>query len=76
MESQRSFLIIGLGLVSFLLYQQWLVDYSPTPQVTPQIEQTNNNIVGSALPSSIDANSDLPLAPSSGIVETPKHVVI
>jgi YidC/Oxa1 family membrane protein insertase len=73
MESQRSFLIIGLGLVSFLLYQQWLVDYSPTPQVTPQIEQTNNNIVGSALPSSIDTNSDLPLAPSSGIVETPKQ---
>jgi YidC/Oxa1 family membrane protein insertase len=56
-----------------LLYQQWLVDYSPTPQVTPQIEQTNNNIVGSALPSSIDTNSDLPLAPSSGIVETPKQ---
>ena len=40
MESQRSFLVIGLVLVSFLLYQQWLVDYSPNPQVAPaQTEQ-------------------------------------
>jgi len=49
MESQRSFLVIGLVLVSFLLYQQWLVDYSQPPQVPAQTEQTVSNTVGSAI---------------------------
>lgn len=71
MESQRSFLIIGLVLVSFLLYQQWLVDYSPTPQVAPQTEQTDN-IVGTALPAT-NLSDDLPSSPSAQIVETPKQ---
>ena len=31
MESQRSFLVIGLALVSFLLWQQWQADYGPQP---------------------------------------------
>jgi YidC/Oxa1 family membrane protein insertase len=31
MESQRSFLVIGLALVSFLLWQQWQADYGPKP---------------------------------------------
>lgn len=31
MESQRSFLVIGLLLVSFLLWQQWQMDYGPQP---------------------------------------------
>ena len=72
MESQRSFLVIGLVLVSFLLYQQWLVDYSPNPQVAPaQTEQTVNNAVGSALPISSDSNDDLPSSTSSQVIETP-----
>ncbi|SVB26402.1 uncharacterized protein METZ01_LOCUS179256, partial [marine metagenome] len=33
MESQRSFLIIGLALVSFLLWQSWQKDYGPQPVV-------------------------------------------
>jgi YidC/Oxa1 family membrane protein insertase len=31
MESQRSFLLIGLAMVGFLLWQQWQVDYGPQP---------------------------------------------
>ncbi|WP_199610144.1 membrane protein insertase YidC [Flocculibacter collagenilyticus] len=34
MESQRSFMFIGLLLVSFLLYQQWQLDYGPKPVIT------------------------------------------
>ncbi len=78
MESQRSFLIIGLVLVSFLLYQQWLVDYSPRPQVPAQTEQTANNAVASALPAATNTDGDLPASSSSQIIETPKqqqHVV-
>ena len=39
MESQRSFLIIGLALVSFLLWQQWQKDYGPQPVQQAQTEQ-------------------------------------
>ena len=31
MESQRSLLVIGLALVSFLLWQQWNIDTAPKP---------------------------------------------
>lgn len=38
MESQRSFLFIGLALVSFLLWQNWQADYGPKP-----IQQTKQS---------------------------------
>ena len=41
MESQRSFLIIALALVSFLLWQQWQVDYGPKPMTTQPTSQTS-----------------------------------
>ncbi|GAB2926456.1 membrane protein insertase YidC [Rheinheimera gaetbuli] len=47
MESQRSLLVIGLALVSFLLWQQWNIDTAPKP-VTPIIEQSQNGVGGSA----------------------------
>ena len=34
MESQRTFLFIGLMLVSFLLFQEWNNDYN-TPKADP-----------------------------------------
>ena len=34
MESQRTFLLIGLMLVSFLLFQEWNNDYN-TPKADP-----------------------------------------
>ncbi|WP_018982156.1 membrane protein insertase YidC [Salinimonas chungwhensis] len=40
MESQRSFLLIGLALVSFLLWQQWQEDYGPKPVAPVQSEQS------------------------------------
>lgn len=47
MESQRSFLFIGLALVSFLLWQNWQADYGPKP-----IQQTEQ--------SSLPAEKDTP----------------
>ena len=32
MDSQRNILLIGLALVSFLLFQQWQVAKNPEPQ--------------------------------------------
>jgi len=46
MESQRSFLIIGLALVSFLLWQQWQKDYGPQPIQTVETEQTQQSAQG------------------------------
>jgi YidC/Oxa1 family membrane protein insertase len=52
MESQRSFILIGLALVSFLLWQEWQQAYGPQPVVT-QAEQNAElpvNAVASAVP--------------------------
>ena len=47
MESLRSFLVIALALVSFLLWQQWQVDYGPKPVVaalaTPATQTTGTS---------------------------------
>ncbi|AWL13459.1 Membrane protein insertase YidC [Saliniradius amylolyticus] len=53
MESQRSFLLIGLALVSFLLWQQWQQDYGPKP--------VQSNDTSAAAPSAQNAgNNDVP----------------
>lgn len=43
MESQRSFLIIALALVSFLMWQQWQVDYGPKPVMPASNSQTTSS---------------------------------
>jgi YidC/Oxa1 family membrane protein insertase len=61
MESQRSFLLIGLAMVSFLLWQQWQVDYGPQPVAPSSInsEQTSTDL---DMPNS----DDVPVATSNG----------
>ena len=46
MESQRSFLIIGLALVSFLLWQSWQKDYGPQSVVPVEQQQTQETSQG------------------------------
>ncbi|WJG09455.1 membrane protein insertase YidC [Aliiglaciecola sp. LCG003] len=54
MESQRSFLLIGLALVSFLLWQQWQVDYGPKPvQSTQNVESVTPSTPSSDIPTSV-----------------------
>lgn len=57
MESQRSLLVIGLLMVSFLLWQQWQLDYGPKP-VAP-VEQTSADI--NAVPEA-PPSEDVPLS--------------
>ncbi|HEA18645.1 MAG: membrane protein insertase YidC [Pseudoalteromonas prydzensis] len=63
MESQRTFLFIGLMLVSFLLFQEWNSDYN-APKVDPsantQTLQTNSPDSDDYVPSSTDG--ELPTA--------------
>jgi len=56
MESQRSFLIIGLALVSFLLWQSWQKDYGPQPVVPVEQQQTQESSQG--VPSFVDNGSE------------------
>lgn len=58
MESQRSFLIIGLVLVSFLLWQQWQVDYGPKPVQPIESPASQPPTTASAdVPSSVPSSS-------------------
>ncbi|GAA61702.1 inner membrane protein oxaA [Pseudoalteromonas sp. BSi20652] len=61
MESQRTFLLIGLMLVSFLLFQEWDNDYNKpkvNPSATTQTLQANSPESDDYIPSSSD--SELP----------------
>ncbi|OJF69912.1 membrane protein insertase YidC [Alteromonas sp. V450] len=63
MESQRSFLIIGLALVSFLLWQSWQKDYGPQPVVPVEQQQTQESSQG--VPSfSENGSEDVPSSDS------------
>lgn len=66
MESQRSFLAIGLAFVTFLLYQNWVIDNSPQPTTPAVIEQqaANTNQIDE-VPSS---SSDLDLPSSDSVM--------
>ncbi len=57
MESQRSFILIGLALVGFLLWQQWQADYGPKPVVAkqPSSQQTEAGVTS-------QGSEDVPLA--------------
>ncbi|BDF95975.1 hypothetical protein KAN5_28130 [Pseudoalteromonas sp. KAN5] len=66
MESQRTFLFIGLMLVSFLLFQEWNNDYNAPkadPSANTQTLQTNSPDSDDYIPSSTDG--DLPTAATS-----------
>ncbi len=64
MEQQRSFLVIALALVSFLIYQQWQVDYNmpvpPQNQTTIQGEKAEANQSGLPSNSPVSNAEDLP----------------
>ena len=73
MESQRSFLFIALMVVSFLLYQQWQIDYAPKPEQLPVTQNDTTTVEnGDFVPESSD-----PLAPPSvQTVASPKTIQV
>lgn len=60
MESQRSFLFIGLAMVGFLLWQQWQVDYGPQPI------QPSDNTSQEAFNDNSTGAEDIPVATADG----------
>lgn len=67
MESQRSFLVIGLVLVSFLLWQQWQIDYGPQPVATQ--EQIAEDSVPNATNATASGNQDVPTATRDAVLD-------
>ncbi|MBY8036126.1 membrane protein insertase YidC [Vibrio fluvialis] len=53
MDSQRNILLIALGLVSFLLFQQWQVAKNPAPQAVEQA-QTSSAVPAPSLADEFD----------------------
>tara|TARA_R110002153_G_scaffold246356_4_gene402175 strand:+ start:14594 stop:16231 length:1638 start_codon:yes stop_codon:yes gene_type:complete len=76
MESQRSFLLIGLAMVGFLLWQQWQLDYGPQP-VAPITTSTGQTSTALDIPSaedvpvvSIDGQTLVPMSTQGGKIIT------
>lgn len=65
MESQRSFLVIGLIAISFLLWMEWQKAYGPQPVVEAPAPQTIESGVPSAQAPTPASNEDVPLAATS-----------
>ena len=53
MESQRNLLVIGLLVVSFLLWQQWNADKAPKPQ-TVAVTQTDSSVPAASTATATD----------------------
>lgn len=69
MESQRSLLVIGLALVSFLLWQQWNIDTAPKP-VTPVTQQSSDATGGSADLQLTTADAEQPASSTAAAART------
>lgn len=70
MESQRSFLVIGLLMVSFLLWQQWQMDYAPQPINTASVQQQESGVPVTGtddqeVPSAAPTNNGVPANPQT-----------
>ncbi|RVU40058.1 membrane protein insertase YidC [Rheinheimera riviphila] len=64
MESLRSFLVIALALVSFLLWQQWQVDYGPKPVVATQATPATQTTTTSA---DLQLSGAVPTTPAAAV---------
>ena len=63
MESQRSFLVIGLALVTFLLWNQWQIDYGPKPvetKVTPEMQESVPTASSDTAPMDVPEGQQVP----------------
>ncbi|GAB3025973.1 membrane protein insertase YidC [Bowmanella dokdonensis] len=70
MESQRSFLLIGLALVSFLLWQQWQLDYGQPPVQQPVAEVSSSPVAETASThDDVPTGETPPQAPSAAAEE-------
>jgi YidC/Oxa1 family membrane protein insertase len=76
MESQRSLLVIGLALVSFLLWQQWNIDTAPKP-VTPVTETSQSTGSSSAdlQLTTADSEQNVAVAASARIISVKTDVL-
>ncbi|NTS76349.1 membrane protein insertase YidC [Catenovulum sp. SM1970] len=63
MESQRNFLLIGLLLMSVLIWQQWQVDQQPAPAPTEEVA-TSSQTATKAITNNTGIAADVPVSAS------------
>lgn len=68
MESQRSILVIGLMLVSFLLWNQWQIQYGPQPVATVE-QQVNEDSVPVASNNTVATNDEVPESTQQSVID-------
>jgi len=64
MENQRLFLYLGLGFISLLLYQAWMLDYGPRPEPAPAA------VTAGPASAQTASGEDIPVVQSEGTVVT------
>ena len=65
MDNQRLFLFVALSFVVLLLWQSWMEDYGPAPQVeTAALENAQSPATATALPAGPADTADIPGAPA------------
>ncbi|NVJ60146.1 MAG: membrane protein insertase YidC [Gammaproteobacteria bacterium] len=63
MESYRGFLLLALGFISFLLYQQWQEDYATKPEVAQSKSAvTASEVPAAQIPVEGNQETDIPSA--------------
>ena len=72
MDSRRSLLVIALLFISFLVYQQWQVDYNqPKPVATEQTQvQNSTNNAASDVPASASSATEIANTQTQGALIT------
>ena len=68
MEAKRFILLVSLGLVALMLWQQWQLDYAPAAEKPAGEPQTEQPLSGDLPAAPV---SDLPAAPVTGLPAAP-----
>ena len=69
LEQLRTLLIVGMCVVVFLMWQQWRIDYGPSPAEAPSVTREDGEDVPPPAPATLSEDTGVPEIPSDAIEE-------
>ena len=69
LEQLRTLLIVGMCVVVFLMWQQWRIDYGPSPTESPSVTREDGGDVPPPAPATLSEDTGVPEIPSDAIEE-------
>ena len=69
LEQLRTLLIVGMCVVVFLMWQQWRIDYGPSPTEAPSVTREDGGDVPAPAPATLSEDTGVPEIPSDAIEE-------